>query len=80
MSTQLTRSGPVNLSHNVRHAGLVSHECRQVDGLRRIILRERLHFATLSTTALLRQKAQRSVPRRRKLAMRLYAQTQQKLH
>jgi len=72
---QLTGSRPVDLSHYVRHSRLVAHERRQVDRLRWIVLRERLHLTALPTAPLLRQEAERTVTWRRELTMRLHSGT-----
>uniref|UniRef100_A0A6I8S1B3 Uncharacterized protein n=1 Tax=Xenopus tropicalis TaxID=8364 RepID=A0A6I8S1B3_XENTR len=49
---------PVHLPDNVGHASLVAQEGSQVNGLALVILREALHFATMSLGTLAGQEAQ----------------------
>eukprot|EP01136_Pigoraptor_vietnamica_P044062 Opistho-1_new@20348 len=64
------RARAVELAHNVRHAGLVAHEGRQVARLRRIVTREALDLALMARSALAGKEPQVAVARRLKLAVR----------
>lgn len=57
------RARLVHIAHNVCHAGLVAHEGCQLRGLGRVILREGLDLSLSTPAPLLRQEAQRPVPR-----------------
>ena len=65
------RAGPISLTDNVGHTGLEAEEAGQVDGLRGVVLRERLDLATVVSRALLGVEPHRAVSRRGKLTMRL---------
>jgi hypothetical protein len=68
----LTGAGTVQITNNVSHTGLVTQESRQVDRLGLVILGERLHLSSVSSSTLAGAEAQRTVARGLKFTMRLY--------
>lgn len=64
-------AGLVDLADDVRHAGLVGHKGRQVDGFGLVILGESLNLAAMTLAALLGGKGHGAMARRRKFTMRL---------
>merc|ERR1719387_3122897 len=60
----------VHVAHDVRHAGLVAHEGRQVARLRRVVLRKALHLPVHPLRTLAGQEAQRAAAGMFKLAVR----------
>jgi hypothetical protein len=56
-----TGARTVDLTHNVRHAGLVAHERRQVRRLGLVVLGERSNLASVLFRALARREAERAV-------------------
>merc|ERR1719367_2160063 len=64
------RSWPVCLSDDVAHAGLVSEEGSQVDGLRGIVLGEGLNLAPVASRTLLGVESHRPMSGSAKFAMR----------
>jgi len=64
-------TGTVQVTNNMGHTGLVTHEGSQVDGLGGIILREGLGLSAVTGSALARQEAQGTVTWSFELAVRL---------
>jgi hypothetical protein len=57
----LTRSRTIQITDNVGHTGLVTHEGSQVDGFFSIVTGERLDFTTMTTSTFTGKEAQRTV-------------------
>lgn len=64
------RAGLVDVTNDVRHAGLVAHKGGEMNRFAGIILRERLDFATRTIGALLGQEADGAVTRCGEFTMR----------
>jgi len=65
----LTRSGSVNIAHNMSHASLVAKESGEMNGFPRVIGREALYFASVASTSLLGHEPEMAMARRRKLSV-----------
>ena len=64
------RTRAVEVAHNGRHAGFVTHGCCEVDGLFGVVLGEGLDLASMTGRPLTGQEGQRAMARRFELSVR----------